>query len=128
MEEIKIKEIKFEDGEYKLEDGLYLNKKGKKYNLVYPPKKDKSKPFAKGNIAWKNLLIGKSWFDIIIILLLLFSAWAYQRDTSECRAILSNPSKICGGYDFNTTVDLTNFTFTENDWGDENNTFKVRSG
>ena len=61
--------------------------------VVNPIKKDLSKPFGKGNINWKNLLIGNGQNIglILIVVTLLFTAWAYKHDTFECKKFMEDP-------------------------------------
>lgn len=44
-----------------------------------------------GKINWKNLIIGESWIMLLIIFLLICSAFAYKHDTKLCREIMSHP-------------------------------------
>lgn len=80
----------------KLDEGIYLKKNKGKYSLIYPIKKDLSKPFKKGNIDWKNVwgIRNKQWLTTIFILaIIFFSIWAYKHDIELYRDIAQHPWK-----------------------------------
>ena len=99
----------------KIRDGLYVKKSFDGYRVVYPMKKDidaTPEPFSSGwfkNINWFNLLTGGNWWKLIkialIVSLLLFSVWAYRRDTQVCQELgtticnnLVNITMMCSHY------------------------------
>lgn len=61
------------------------------WRRVYPIKKDMNKPFGKGNVSWRNFLIGGSWgnfFSILfIIIIVVLGAYGYTKDTGLCKQI-----------------------------------------
>lgn len=67
--------------------------------IVYPIKKDLDKPYSLENINWFNFLVGGSWGKFIstmlVIILVLFSIWAYKHDTKFCHELAKNPSSLC---------------------------------
>ena len=79
----------------KIRDGLYVKKNFDGYRVVYPIKKDidaTPKPFSSAwckNINWFNLVTGGNWWKVIkvsfLIFIILFSVWAYKRDTEFCQ-------------------------------------------
>lgn len=83
------------DNTYKIKDGCYL--KGDR--IIYPIKKDITKPFTKDNVHWKNFLIGGSWKKFFvymwIVVMALLLMWTYSIDTKECRELMENPMQIC---------------------------------
>jgi hypothetical protein len=112
------KELNLEQGDYKLKEGLYLRKEKDNYRLIYPPKKDPSKPFNLKNIHWPNFIGFHQWLNLLIIALVILSSFAFLHDTAKCREIVANPYKICG-YSFNQgNSDLLNITVWNNqtDW------------
>lgn len=46
-----------------------------------------------GTLNWKNLF-HIDWLTLILIAMILFSAWVYVHDTETCREITSNPCKF----------------------------------
>lgn len=94
----------------KIREGLYVKKtRSGKWIQVFPIKNDN------GTINWRNLIIGRSWIDLLFVALLLFSLWAYAHDTKECRELIENPPRCeiitanQGGWD----VALPNITFSK---------------
>ena len=78
----------------KLNDRQYLVKKGNKFKIVYPLKKDPEKKEWKDNINTKNLLGGTNWIALILtMVIVLFGVVSYSYDTSVCRDVLENPQK-----------------------------------
>ncbi len=62
------------------------------------------------NLNIKNLIIG-DWMNLMIILSILFVAWAYQQDTATCREIYEHPcdfvkenNKACIGFNKTNTL------------------------
>jgi len=51
-----------------------------------------------GTWNWKNLF-HIDWIMIIVIVMFLFSAWAYKHDTAECRKLISDPCKYIDNLD-----------------------------
>ncbi len=51
----------------------------------------------KQRINWYNLIIG-DWTKLLILVALIFVAWAYTHDIRECRELLEDP---CGFIDTN---------------------------
>jgi len=87
--------LNLEEGDHKLKEGLYLRKQKGKYRLIYPPKKDLSKPFNLKNIHWKNFIGFHQWMTTLIIFLVILSSVAYMNDTAECREFVNNMSSVC---------------------------------
>jgi hypothetical protein len=54
-----------------IKPNLFVVKTKKGYRQVFPIKKDLSKPFGKGNINWRNLLIGSTQGLILTILVIV---------------------------------------------------------
>lgn len=65
--------------------------------VPYPARLDETKPLGKGNINWKNAL-RMDWFTILVVLLILFSAWGYKHDIAACEEVIEDPYGFCGGY------------------------------
>lgn len=82
---IEIKEN--EKNKWKLKEGEYLErtKKGN-YRIIHPIRNED------GTINKKNLLIGGSWTNFIIMLwiiaMLLFLSWAYNHDIEQYQKII----------------------------------------
>lgn len=94
---MELQEIK--NNVFRINDSTYLKKSKLGYSLIYPAKKDLMQPLKRGNINWKNLLMGGSWINFItifiIVFLLLFITWGYKHDMKECMRIIENPYSIC---------------------------------
>lgn len=43
-----------------------------------------------GKIIYKNLL-KMDWLTLIMVIMIIFSAYAYNHDTAECRKLISDP-------------------------------------
>lgn len=72
---------------------LFVKKTRKGYRQVYPPHKDITKPLSLDNINWKRAIIGNPENTITIMIILaivLFSAWAYNHDMEQCREIIED--------------------------------------
>jgi hypothetical protein len=71
-----------------IKPGLYIQQTKTGWRVVKPIQKDISRPFSfKNNINWKHFLIG-DWSRlitfIVIMILILFAAWAYNHDLKAC--------------------------------------------
>ena len=78
---------------------LFIQKTKFGYKVVYPIKKDLTKPLSFDNINWKNLLIG-SWKTFGIFLLILFFLFLlykayYKEVVIPCKEIMENPCEYC---------------------------------
>lgn len=78
------------------------------HRVVYPWKKDLSKPYSWANMNWKNFLIGGHWsrplkMFLFLVVLYLF-AQMYLSDTATCREYVSNFSSYCPCYSQNVTI------------------------
>ncbi len=83
---------------YKLETDQYLQKIKDKYRIIYPIKKDLSKPFKKGNIRWKNLILGDvstTMVTMIIIFSLLIVSFSYKDTVEKCNDLAENVCDYC---------------------------------
>ena len=87
-----------------IKPNLYVQKiktrKGEDYyKLVYPPKKDLTKPLKRDNINWKNLIANGRWLNLIfialIVLIILFTSWRYKEETKACYDFRYNASDYC---------------------------------
>lgn len=72
-----IKEIEI-DGEK-----VYIKKSGLGFKVVKPIKLDINLPFRKGNINWKNLIAGGSWYNLIGIGVVVISVVLILLDYSH---------------------------------------------
>lgn len=98
---------------------FYVKDRGKRgIGIVYPLKKDLSKPFSPGNMNWKALLIGGSWGKFMgntfFMLLILSLAWSYSHDISAYEEVYSNPCCYCKSHLQNiqmNTEDCVNVSF-----------------
>jgi len=76
------------------DDGSYIKKdKLFGYRIIYPFKNpDRS-------INWFNVITGGSWGKLIvcmiIVLLILFSVYAYKKDVANCLEVIENPCDYC---------------------------------
>jgi len=103
----------------KIRDELYIKKGWDGYRVVYPIKKDTSKPYTIDkkwdNVHWRNLLYGGHWSRPIKVLLFLLALYlfvqAYKSDTATCREFVENIGEVCAKYDFN--LDKINGTLPE---------------
>ena len=87
----------------KIREGLYVKKSFDGYRVVYPVKKDidaTPEPLTPAwfkNINWFNLVTGGNWWKVIkvafLVFVILFSVWAYRRDTEFCQNLEQD---ICG--------------------------------
>lgn len=106
--------IDLKDGLHYLDKGTYLKKKNGKFSLLNTPRNDLSKGYtAKGNINWKNLLGFNDILGLVIIILLLVSAYAYKIETDRCRDLWEQPYRVeclkaCGYYNQVNTTGLAN--------------------
>ena len=78
----------------KIKDDLYVKRSMGEWIVVHPVKKDLDKPFGKGNINWKNFLIGSwgSFLTIVIFLVIIgFLIWSYREDMNTCVNELKSP-------------------------------------
>jgi hypothetical protein len=109
-----LEEVKKET--YKLDKNTYLQKIKAGYRLIYPPKKDITKPLTTDNINWFNMLTGGSIPRLItllcILFLILFISWGYSIDTRTCRELMANPYKICGSPQGGFIAKLPNLNLT----------------
>lgn len=91
----------------KIKEGLFVKKEWYGYRVVYPIKKDLTKPATKENINWKHVFIG-DWGNFInisiFVVLLLFLAWAYNHDTQECRDLIENPEAYCSNFNSDPVI------------------------
>ena len=76
------------------DDGSYLKKDDWfGYRIIYPVKN------RDGTINWFNLLTGGSWGKLIvtciIVLLIMFSVYAYKKDVTTCYEVIKNPCDYC---------------------------------
>jgi hypothetical protein len=62
---------------------VYLQQTKKSWRQIYPIKKDLSKPFAKGNINWKNMF-KMDWMTMILIIGILLVCLSYKHDMQKC--------------------------------------------
>lgn len=74
----------------KLKEGVYWNGN----SVIYPIKKNQEEPFKKGNIDWKNFIMGNKG-TLIVMILVLMLAFAYSHDTQACRELMEQPCIIC---------------------------------
>lgn len=83
----------------KLDESTYVGKDKFGYKIINPIRKNLELPFQKGNINWKNLLVGGSWFNIVklLILLLILGSiiYGYMLNTNECREMVKHPKDFC---------------------------------
>jgi len=109
-----INRLDLSEGLHYLDKGTYLKKKNGKFSVLNTPRNDLSKSYtAKGNINWKNLLGFNDIFSLVIIVLILISAYAYSIETKDCKELLSQPYKVsclkaCGYYNQVNTTGLAN--------------------
>jgi hypothetical protein len=72
------------------------------------------------NINWFNFIVGGSWGKFIstlfIVVLILFSIWAYHHDTEFCQELARHPESICNK---NLTT-YSNYTAPEINWSEIN--------
>ena len=84
-----------------IEKGIYLKNDVFGYSIKYPVKKDEDMGLVKGNIDWRNLLLGGSWFNfsktLVVIFIILFALWSYNNDISECTEFLDTYTIIDTG-------------------------------
>lgn len=69
--------------------GLFINKNTNR--VVHPILKNVRQPFSLTNINWKNFLLGGNWWNLIMVVLILFVVWSYHHDTADCRELIDNP-------------------------------------
>lgn len=66
-------------------ESIYLKKSFDGWRIIHPWKNEDD------TLNWKNILVGGSGWNFvkvfIIVFLILFSVWAYQRDVRECSRI-----------------------------------------
>jgi len=101
---------------------LFFHRKGGYYQ-VYPVVKDINKPFGKGNINWKNFLIGggNNWMFLIIALIAILALFAYKHDTNAYAKIIENPcitscASQCININYNQ-LNLSRLNITQNERG-----------
>jgi hypothetical protein len=81
--------------------------------IVYPIKKDLSKPFSKDNTNWKHLFFGGSILRFLFssswVLIILFAAWSYSHDIAAYKLVYEHPGCFVRDY-----VDSRGLQTTEN--------------
>lgn len=96
---------------YKLSDTEILEKKGKEWRIIYPLKKDLSKPFQSDNIQWFNLITGGSIKRLLnlglILIVIFFVMWSYNNDIQECKVLIEEQNLIYG--DFNSDIPIIEY-------------------
>ncbi len=85
-------------GTYKLKEGQYLQKVKDKYRVIYPIKKDITKKFKKGNIDWKNFILGdvtQTVIMTILIISLMVVVIDYKSTVERCEDLVKDPCGYC---------------------------------
>jgi hypothetical protein len=102
----------------KIMEGLYVRKNlFGEWGIIRPIKKNPSEPFGKGNINWKNFIIG-SWSRLItivfIIIMLVFLMISYKHDMGVCTGLINSPCvQQCQRLDIGDSSNLSGFNWSK---------------
>lgn len=81
----------------RIREDLYIKKGWDGYRVVYPIRKDITKPLTKDNFHWKNF-IGQWHFWLkaaFFLAMVYFIVQQYLADTQQCRDFMSNIDTVC---------------------------------